>query len=654
MTLPPPIDLLPDDAPPPAYTPPPTGRRPRLFAAVWLACAVPGLAYVWLRPPLYESAASLLTAAPPTDGQATKASVQHSAIQRQLLLGVPLLEETLRHLEADAGPATATALGLDGLREILTTEPVPDTNLVELRARGPRPEVLAPVVNAWIDAYRALRERDARDHQDSTALALGEEFERLGRQIEVKRQALERFDHAHDILSRKNGDNQAMAELTGLNASLNKASELEVQAKAKLDAIRVAIAKGEPVVTEKEEASLGYLRQRLQTLREQAKDMQRRYTPQYLALQPQLKLIPEQLAQAETAIRALLDQGQRAALSEAEQAYASAAQSVRETRQRAEGHKREVAEFSARFAEHQAMAADIDQLEKLYRKTEGQLAQVQARPVDKYPPLQVLERAYPPSAPSWPHYWRDSGIVLGGSLGVALLFLLIYDYLTRREPAPAALKLPDVRVYSVSENLLLQRSQAPGAAALAPNPTAAALESPQPRELDEPDLRLLLAAADLAGKQLLGALLSGLSLDEAAGLRAGDIDLAGRRLRVGGERPRVLPLAPRLRHWLRQTDPSPAWSAAPDRDELAAQLACIATDAGLPDPLGVDAGALRHSYILYLVRQGIRLADLESVVGPLGAKQRATYARHSPPGPGLRADGVPLVHPALAGEEMAG
>jgi succinoglycan biosynthesis transport protein ExoP len=59
---------------------------------------------------------------------------------------------------------------------------------------------------------------------------------------------------------------------------------------------------------------------------------------------------------------------------------------------------------------------------------------------------------------------------------------------------------------------------------------------------------------------------------------------------------------------------------------------------------------VRRSYILHLVRQGMRLADLERVVGRLPARTLAGYARFSPAGPGLKLESVPLVHPVLRGE----
>ena len=43
-------------------------------------------------------------------------------------------------------------------------------------------------------------------------------------------------------------------------------------------------------------------------------------------------------------------------------------------------------------------------------------------------------------------------------------------------------------------------------------------------------------------------------------------------------------------------------------------------------------GALRHTCIAHLVRQGLRFSDLDRVAGPLPADALAAYAELSPPG----------------------
>jgi uncharacterized protein involved in exopolysaccharide biosynthesis len=636
-----------------------TGRRRLwLFAGVFLASLAGSLAYVWLREPVYQAAASVLTVAPADiDQPETAANAQHVSVQRQLLLGLPMLEEIRQVLQALGAPGNPPVPSIDDLHDMLSVEPVADTNLVELRARGSDPELLARAVNAWTSAYQKLRERSVRTVKVNTSTALDDEFRELGRRVEAKRRQLDDFRRRYDIVSKRDTDNQALNRLSGLNTALNKASDEEVKAAAKLDAIKAALARGEPVLAPREAQGLTELEREAQQLRNQIKDMQKRFQPRMALLNPQLKLLPEQLKQVEAAILAKQEEGKAAALSEAEQAVAAARREVADLRRQVGAIKHEVTQFTTRFAEHDALVKSLEDLEKLHRETEQRLVKVEVKPTEDYPQLQIVDYAYRPSKPLWPDYGRDSGIALGASLGLALFAVLLHDLLTRREQSAPSFKLPDIRVFSVSEEVLLARRQAQ-AAALEPagavpvlqDAAMPSLENPLPRELTEPELRMLAESAGPDARQVLGLLLSGVTLEEAAALGPDNLDLAGQRLLVGGDKPRSLPLAPRLRAWLEATGGQPAWAGEPgvEAEDLAAMVHCAAADAGVPDPGTVDAAALRHAYVLYLVRQGLKLAELERVVGRVPAKSLARYARFSPPGPGLRLESVTPVHPVLA------
>ena len=93
----------------------------------------------------------------------------------------------------------------------------------------------------------------------------------------------------------------------------------------------------------------------------------------------------------------------------------------------------------------------------------------------------------------------------------------------------------------------------------------------------------------------------------------------------------------------------PAWS--PDdpqlRIDLSAALVCAAVDSGLHDPQGINAQTIRHSYIAYLVRQGLRLSDLEQITGYLEPSVMVSYSAYSPPQPGRHIHEIELLHPAL-------
>lgn len=658
-------------------------RRIWIFVGVFLISLLNGLAYVWVRQPVYMATASVLTVAPdgvdeiqvkdfdqysqaePNDSKIRwpirrqlpkKGGIQHVSIQKQILLGIPILEGVQKRLKQKLANESVQRVSLDDLQWMLSVEPVPETNLIELRAEGHEANILAEVVNSWLAAYQEAREKSVINSKENTTAALEGEKNQLERKIGEKRQELDQFRRAHDILTKNGADNQAMARLSGLNNALNKASEDEVKAKAKLDAVKEALAKGKPVLSPEEQQSLVNLEQRAQQLRELLKDIKQRYTSQYIALQPKLKLIPEQLAQTEAEIKKKIEGGQRAALSEAEQEHASARQAIVEVKRQISGHKREAAEFTAKFSEYQAMAEELEQLEYLQQQNQMRLTEIAAKQIEKFPQLEVVERAYPPTKPIGPDYWKDSGIAFIASIGVSLVMTLLYDFLLCREGSMVPIKLPEVRVFSVTEDLLLRHQQ--DALQVLPQQLPDGMagrglenfsDTSLPRELAAHEIQTILESATPLAQKLIGLILSGLTLEEIAELNVENFDLDNSKIKIG-DSGRVLPLAKRLKCWLNQT--LDQWREGSDLEELVGVIGYAMADSGIFQPETADAAALRHTYIMYLVRQGIRLADLEQVVGRLSAKTLARYAKYSPPGPGLKAEAVSLVYPLLNEEQQ--
>ena len=84
-------------------------------------------------------------------------------------------------------------------------------------------------------------------------------------------------------------------------------------------------------------------------------------------------------------------------------------------------------------------------------------------------------------------------------------------------------------------------------------------------------------------------------------------------------------------------------------DEIDAQILCAAHDARLERAEEIDARCLRHTYIAYLVRQGIRFADLQRIVGALPAAVLGAYAKQSPAGPPAAWESIDPVFPSVRG-----
>ncbi len=634
---------------PPYFNHPPWFRSHRfiIFVIVFLISATIGLTYTYSRPAIYRSSATLLTSAMTAiDRESNVADIQQVAIQKQILLGQELIAETLSRLKASTANDSLLQLTTSDIRNLLDVQPVAETNLVEIRAEGSDPAFLPLLINTWVDVYLDARAEEVKNLTSNTTSIIEEELKGLTDKINTARTELEAFRKDNDILSTGRDENEALARLKGLSNSLNQASEDEVRAKANLDAIKAAIGNNQTVVPSQDQGSLQDLEKRLQELREKLTELDKRFTRDYLNLQPELKVIPEQINKLKAEIKDKHQYGKNIVLTEAEQDYVAAQQTVKDIRAQLNEHKQQVAKFTSKFAEHETLKTDLEGLEKLYRETKERLVQIETSHKEKYPQVTVISQAYLPHDPVRPNYSRDAMISLVSALLFGLFAVWIAEYLTRKQEHQSPITLSGIHMYTPAAEMINYQQTA-----IKPlkQQQSNALAGPLYRELSSLQLRVLLNASTLKGKQLIGLLLSGLTIEEAASLKADQIDLKTATITITNPVARIMTISRSLISLFEQSGGYPVWTTdkSASSEDLAASLFCAAVDSGLPNPNEISAEAIRHSYIIYLVRQGLRLSDLEQIVGYLEPLVMTGYSSYSPQQKGRDIEDIELLYPAL-------
>lgn len=114
-----------------------------------------------------------------------------------------------------------------------------------------------------------------------------------------------------------------------------------------------------------------------------------------------------------------------------------------------------------------------------------------------------------------------------------------------------------------------------------------------------------------------------------------------------------LRLAEPLRALFANVEPLPAWYGGDGAPaiafaELLHRIGLLAIDAGIAHAAEVDAETLRQTYLIYLVRQGARLTELEQIAGPMAAAELQRYAAYAPGGGSRPLAQLDLCYPALA------
>jgi succinoglycan biosynthesis transport protein ExoP len=627
-------------------------RRLGVFLGTLAVALVTCLGYTWLRPAEYRASARLeitpAIGAVPSESTASSApeSPRPFLTETQILTSRPVLELAATRLErAGQRYPAVDADRVADMQSHLEAVPVPNTNVVELVATGPRPEVLAPMLNTITEAYRDHLAEAYRDSSAASLVQAGEEVKKLEASVAAKRREAEAFRLRHNIVSLEREENQVLAQTRDQSASLSAAIERVAKAEGKLHALTDSASAGNAVVRSKNDPTLANLEQRASVLREQMQELNRDFTPSYLAKDPKAVAMQSRLAEIERQIVVQRDVGQRDAVAEAQEELAGAREAAARLQSQITAGRKEVGQFTARFNEYKSLQDQLNAIETAYQDASKRLAKREATESSRMPTIRVLEAAATPQQPWRPLYWRDTVLSLGASLALAMLTMWLVELFNRSEPQPTVVLVqpqPGTVPYGATPHAL----RGHGADAIPLEATSPALLPQQPtfpRELGQDEVAALAQASDDDSRLVVLLLVSGISLDEALALRGSDVDLALGVIHVGGESARdvVLPETLRALLGVRAMEHSPA-------------LLSAAHDAGIEDVVDVTSDCLRHTYVAFLVRQGIRFADLTRVVGHLPAEVLGAYSALSPRGSRLPREAINVVYPTSPPRQPAG
>jgi len=584
-------------------------KRFKIFVITFLLTSLIGFIYVFLQPAIYQSKITLLTVAPPAiDQELEEINIQHVAIQSNILTSQFLVQATRTALGGESEENIPSAIDL---RKSLWVSMVADTNLINLTAEGDDPGFLPLFLNELVAQYKIQRNQQIQDDSSNTSNALKQQLTAIKEKVEDKRSAIDNFRTEHNILSIGRDENQVSARLNSLTSALNTAETDEINAKATLSAIKKAIGRGQPVVPESDKRGLANLQKRAQELSEQLDELDRRYTKQYIALQPNLNVIPQQLKKLRNEIRKYKVNGSNIVLSDAEQEYARAHQAAISLSHELNNYKQTATNFTRHFAEHEAMVEDLTQMELSLREIQQRLTQIDVLQREKYPQFDIIEPAFKPNASIRPNYLQNSGIVLALSLLLGLLTIWLYEFLKHDNPPEKPAMASWSRITNNDPNLNLQSNIPPFIENTHPDQTQS-LAYTVPRQLSLDEVEQLLNASSSKGQLVLSALLQGLTVNEVTQLKQLSFNDDRTTMTTSSNPIRTLPLSDKLSTLISNNAEIEISEA-----EVTSLVSSTSYDAELNSPETITTDSIRQTYIIFLLQQGIKLADLEKIIGPL-------------------------------------
>jgi integrase len=179
---------------------------------------------------------------------------------------------------------------------------------------------------------------------------------------------------------------------------------------------------------------------------------------------------------------------------------------------------------------------------------------------------------------------------------------------------------------------------------------------PLPRELGDGEIMALIAYASDDLRLAIVGLLHGLAPEEVVALRWDQIDFDGQSIDVGGAFARSVPLQQPgaiLLAQSRRNAPDPALLLRNSRgeplnvDDLNRLVLFGAYDAGLDRPPEVTAATVRRAYLVFLLRQGVRAADIERIAGHVPQDEMVAHMQVASARMRLPLEHIDTLHPVL-------
>ena len=338
-------------------------RRAVVFCCAFLSAAAVSLTWVYTRPAEYRAMARLhispaSTVTQPTEAKDTPAMATDAKsflTEVQVLTSRPLLQDVVDRLRTGGGLPDLGPDPVESAQRMLRAEPVEGTQIVELSAEGPQRDFLPRLVNTVAEAYRQHVADAYKGIATSTYAEVDDEVRALDSKVTAQRAAINAFRDRYDIVSMEHNENDVLANIEGLSQSYTDANERLAKAKGRLQALRISAATGNVGARAKDDPTLADLEQRASALREQWGDLQRRYTPDFLSLDPDAKSLRARLENLEEQLKSQRAVSGRAALADAQQELSAAQAEVDRLRQDVADNQKQAQAFATHLNDYKAL-----------------------------------------------------------------------------------------------------------------------------------------------------------------------------------------------------------------------------------------------------------------------------------------------------------
>ena len=588
--------------------------------------------YIWSRPEIYQSKAILHFSYPQQIGQElSTVPIEQISINQQRLTSFNVLQSLSNRLNTTQGLSLST----EQLAGMLSTNEDVASRIIALEATGRESTILAPVLTTWLALYLDIIEKETSNNTSEELLIIDEKLAVLEEKIIEQRAQLQNYGGDNNIVSLERDENRALNRLKGLGKSIDEAEAQAVEAQSALASIEKALARGNSLTRPQDQESLNLSRSAVDSITVQLDELAERYTPQYMALDPNVAALNRRYTQAKASLQSNIARSQKLYVEQSKRQLENAKHNSQQLHQQLQTLSTQAQEFNQKLENYRRQDISLKQLESQAQDLKDRLIEEEVEQ-PFVARINVLERPFVPNYPIGPNYWLDCAIAAGLAAIVALFSLLIFSFIVRQKNPVSTFTSYNVHGSQSNPQMqsLGQHAQLQGELPNDEQPLQiqqnAALGKPPSRLLSERECQILFEYANKQGKLAIALMLSGVSCNELEHITLEACQPLEHRLDIQGSYSRVIAINDATASLLDeiaslQNPPSLIWLETLALADFNQLIINAGHDAEIAYPEQLSLEVLRHTYLTYLVTQGARLNDLEHLAGYLSPTELGQY-----------------------------
>jgi uncharacterized protein involved in exopolysaccharide biosynthesis len=605
-------------------------RKWQVLIGTFLLIIITANAVIWSQAKTYQSQAILhFSYTSQTEQEFGELAQRQITLHQQRLKSNGVLSLVVQELEQNQ-----MFISRQTIFDALTAEASLTGRIITLNANGSDPQILKPILDAWVKVYLQLVESEKQVNNNDELMVADQQLQLLEVKITEQEQRLQSFASENNITSIERDENRVLSQTKNLGKNLDKALADQTQAQALLDSLVESVNAGQAIIRPEDKAQIDATKRSLREINGNLTALSEKYTQAYLERDPTIVAQQNKVQQ----LKALLE----------EQIQTSQTDYLLDVKRELSASKGKVQQMNTQLVEQnklaQVFSQNLEQFKRLDKELKAlqsqaqtlrneQVSQEVSKPFDAK--ITLLEPAFIPDFAIGPNYQFNSLISLIVAIVAAILALLLFSFIFKQKVSTTAsnfVVIPGQTGTNDYANLGYAQNEQLSApdprlshepVKLPPAPEAIRLLS-----LDE--CQLLFSVANKQGKVLIGLILSGVNIDELLPVTRLNFDRNYSILQLNGQFARVINIQNDLAEVLQSicinlTDEQAIWSNIKTEEDLVQLLVNIGHDAQLAFPEQLSLNVLRHTYLTYLASQGTRLNDIEQIAGFTSPSDLALY-----------------------------